>query len=74
MVFIDGSHSMEAALNDYRAWSGHVMRGGILAIHDVFPNPAEGGRPPFEIWTLAQSSGLFENVCLIKSLGLLKRL
>lgn len=74
MVFIDGGHSMEAALTDYRCWSGHIMRGGFLAIHDVFPNPADGGRPPFEIWKLAQESGLFEALPLVKSLGVLKRL
>lgn len=74
MVFIDGGHSMDAALTDYRAWSGHVMRGGLLAIHDVFPNPADGGRPPFEIWKLAQESGLFEALPLVKSLGVLQRL
>lgn len=74
MVFIDGGHSMEAALTDYRAWAPHVVRGGWLAIHDVFPNPADGGRPPYEIWKLAQASGLFEAIPLIKTLGLLKRL
>ncbi len=74
MVFIDGGHSMEAALNDYRSWAGHIVRGGWLAIHDVFPNPADGGRPPYEIWKLAQESGLFEALPLINTLGLLKRL
>lgn len=74
MVFIDGGHSMQAALNDYRCWSGHLVRGGILAIHDVFPNPADGGRPPFEIWKLAQESGLFEALPLFKSLGVLRKL
>lgn len=74
MVFIDGGHSMEAALNDYRCWAPHVIRGGWLAIHDVFPNPADGGRPPFEIWKMAQESGLFEALPLIKTLGLLRRL
>lgn len=74
MVFIDGGHSMDAALNDYHAWACHIIRGGILAIHDVFPNPADGGRPPFEIWRLAQECGLFEALPLIKSLGVLKRL
>lgn len=74
MVFIDGGHSMDAALTDYRCWSGHLMRGGFLAIHDVFPNPKDGGRPPFEIWKLAQESGLFEALPLVKSLGVLKRL
>lgn len=74
MVFIDGGHSLEAALTDYRCWAPQVMRGGLLAIHDVFPNPADGGRPPFEIWTLAQASGLFEAMPLVKSLGVLRRL
>lgn len=74
MVFIDGGHSMEAALTDYHCWSGHVMRGGLLVIHDVFPNPEDGGRPPFEIWKLAQESGLFAALPLVKSLGVLKRL
>lgn len=74
MVFIDGGHSMEAALNDYRSWAGHIVRGGWLAIHDVFPNPADGGRPPYEIWQLAQNSGLFEALPLINTLGLLRRL
>lgn len=74
MVFIDGGHSMAAALTDYRCWAPHIVRGGLLAIHDVFPNPADGGRPPFEIWQLAQQSGLFEAMPLIKTLGLLRRL
>lgn len=74
MVFIDGGHSMEAALTDYRAWAPHVVCGGWLAIHDVFPDPADGGRPPFEIWQLAQQSGLFEAMPLIKTLGMLRRL
>jgi MMP 1-O-methyltransferase len=74
LVFIDGGHSMQAALNDYRSWAGHVIRGGFLVIHDVFPNLADGGRPPFEIWKLAQESGLFEALPLVKSLGVLRRL
>jgi MMP 1-O-methyltransferase len=74
LVFIDGGHSMQAALNDYRSWAGYVVRGGFLVIHDVFPNPADGGRPPYEIWKLAQESGLFEALPLVKSLGVLRRL
>jgi predicted O-methyltransferase YrrM len=73
MVFIDGGHSTEAALTDYRCWAGQIMRGGLLAIHDVFPDPADGGRPPFEIWQLAQASGLFRALPLVKSLGVLVR-
>lgn len=74
MVFIDGGHTMEAALEDLRGWSGKVARGGVLAIHDVFPDPADGGRPPYEIYRMALASGLFEEAAAVKSLRLLKRL
>ena len=73
-VFIDGGHSMPAALADYRHWGARVMAGGVLAIHDVFPDPKDGGRPPFEIYTLAMQSGLFEEVNQVKSLRILRRL
>jgi predicted O-methyltransferase YrrM len=73
LVFIDGGHSMAAALEDYRSWVPHIRRGGWLAIHDIFPNPADGGRPPFEIWELAKASGLFEVYPLINTLGFLRR-
>ncbi|MDF1768307.1 class I SAM-dependent methyltransferase [Maricaulis sp.] len=74
MVFIDGGHSMAAALADYRGWAGRVVAGGILAIHDVFPNPEDGGRPPYEIWKLACASGLFEPVRRTETLEVLRRL
>lgn len=74
MVFIDGGHSMEAALTDYRCWSRHVQPGGYLVIHDIFPNPEDGGRPPFEIWQLAKASGLFEELPLLQTLGVLRRI
>jgi predicted O-methyltransferase YrrM len=74
MVFIDGGHSMEAALADYRGWAGKILPGGILAIHDVFPNPEDGGRPPYEIWKLAIASGLFEQINRVGTLEVLRRL
>jgi hypothetical protein len=74
MVFIDGGHSLEAALTDYRAWLGHLRRGGILAIHDLFANPATGGQAPYTIYQLALASGLFTALPQVGTLGLLKRL
>ena len=74
MVFIDGGHSMEAALTDYRCWEPHLMRGGILAIHDIFEDPYEGGQAPFVIYRMACASGLFESVERVNSLGILRRL
>ena len=72
-VFIDGGHSHHAAHSDYRCWAPKLMRGGILAIHDVFPNPHDGGRPPFEIYQLALASGLIKEIEAVKSLRLLLR-
>lgn len=74
MVFIDGGHSLTAALEDYRAWAGHVARGGILAVHDLFPNPNEGGQAPYTVYKLALASGLFEALDRVNTLGLLRRL
>ncbi len=73
MVFIDGGHSMEAAMADYQSWASHVMPGGILAIHDLFPNPDEGGQAPITIYRLALASKLFEEIEVVNTLGLLRR-
>lgn len=73
MVFIDGGHSLDAAMTDYRCWAGHIIKGGILAIHDLFPNPEEGGQAPITIYRLALASQLFEEVAVVNTLGLLRR-
>ncbi len=73
-VFIDGGHSLEAALTDYRTWAPHVMPGGYLMIHDIFPDPADGGQAPHTIYQLALASGLFAPQPMTRSLGVLKRL
>lgn len=74
MVFIDGGHSEEAALCDYRSWAPHIIRGGILAIHDIFPDPAEGGQAPYNILKKAVASGLFNEIERINTLGILQRI
>ena len=43
-LFIDGGHGVEPARADFAGWTPHVAPGGTLAIHDVFPDPADGGR------------------------------
>jgi len=73
MVFIDGGHTHEAAHADYEAWSGKIARGGILAIHDLFPDPAAGGQAPIEIYRRAVASGLFDELPTTKTLGVLRR-
>ena len=73
LVFIDGGHSMEAACTDYHAWVGHILPGGYLLIHDIFTDPSEGGQAPHHIYQLAIDSGLFKNIKMVKTLGVLKR-
>lgn len=60
LVFIDGGHGEEPAHADYDGWAHLVMPGGWLAIHDVFPDPADGGRPPYEIYRRALADGFVE--------------
>ena len=73
MVFIDGGHSEKAAQKDYELWSQRITKGGLLAIHDVFPNPEDGGRPPYNIYRRALESGNFKKLEMIKTLGLLMK-
>jgi len=74
LLFIDGGHGHEPAHADYENWVPHVVQGGLLLIHDVFPDPADGGRPPFEIWTRAMDSGAFEEIGHTGSLRTLRRI
>jgi predicted O-methyltransferase YrrM len=60
LVFIDGGHGEVPAHADYDAWSIRIAPGGYLAIHDVFPDPADGGRPPYEIYCRALTDGFTE--------------
>ncbi len=73
MVFIDGGHTFEAAFTDYNSWVSHLMPGGFLLIHDIFPDPSKGGQAPFCIYQLALSSGLFQELPMVNTLGILKR-
>jgi len=71
--FIDGGHGAEPAWADFRGWAPHVAVGGWLAIHDVFPDPADGGRPPYELYCAARDSGEFEDDGACGSLRVLRR-
>lgn len=73
LVFIDGGHSLTQALEDYRGWAMKIERGGLLAIHDVYPAPEEGGQAPITIYRLARDSGLFRGFQQAGSLRVLER-
>lgn len=73
LLFIDGGHGEESAWADYHAWAPKVTDGGRLMIHDVFPDPADGGRPPYEIYRAAIDRGDFDEVGAEGSLRVLAR-
>ncbi len=73
LVFIDGGHTDEHATNDYEGWAPKVAEGGLLVIHDVFPDPADGGQAPFRIYVRALESGAFGEVSVTDSLRVLRR-
>ncbi len=73
LLFIDGGHAEEHAHNDYAGWAPWVDAGGALVIHDVFPDPADGGRPPYDIFLRALAGGAFEEVEALGSMRVLRR-
>lgn len=72
-LFIDGGHSEAAANQDFEGWAKWVAVGGALVIHDVFPDPRDGGRPPYLIYCRAIDSGQFREVSATGSLRVLER-
>jgi N-succinyldiaminopimelate aminotransferase len=73
MVFIDGGHTDQAAQADYEGWAPFVTMGGALVIHDVFPDPADGGQAPYRIYQRALESEEFTEVRAVGSLRVLER-
>ncbi len=73
LVFVDGGHTDEHATGDYEGWAPHVAPGGLLVIHDVFPDPADGGQAPYRIHQRALASGAFTEVSVTRSLRVLRR-
>ena len=73
LVFVDGGHTDEHAGNDYVGWGRWVSHGGALVIHDVFPDPADGGRPPYHVFLRALESGAFTEVEALGSMRVLRR-
>jgi MMP 1-O-methyltransferase len=72
LVFVDGGHTDEHAGNDYTGWARWVRRGGTLAVHDVFPDPADGGQAPYRVYLRALADG-FEETAVLGSLRVLTR-
>jgi len=73
LVFIDGGHSREDVNTDYNSWAQHIIPEGYLAIHDIFKDPDKGGQAPYHIYKLALATGLFRELSMVKTLGVLQR-
>lgn len=73
MLFIDGGHAEVHATHDYLGWAPWLVSGGLMVIHDVFPDPADGGRPPYDIYLRALASGDFAEVEALGSMRVLRR-
>src|SRR5450756_241231 len=73
MRFIDGGHTEAAARWDYDGWAPWVALSGALAIHDVYPDPADGGHAPFLVYQRALASRAFTEVRHEGSLRVLER-
>jgi predicted O-methyltransferase YrrM len=73
LVFIDGGHAFETAWQDYLCWSGHIMAGGYLLIHDIFKDPTQGGQAPYDVYKRALATGLYDALEMTGTLGVLCR-
>ncbi|HEX6468430.1 MAG TPA: class I SAM-dependent methyltransferase [Streptosporangiaceae bacterium] len=73
LVFIDGGHAEDLAQADYDGWAPHVLPGGALAFHDIFPDPAAGGQAPYRVYQRALDSGAWVEVRTTGSLRVLER-
>jgi predicted O-methyltransferase YrrM len=73
MLFIDGGHSEANVVADYEGWAPWLAKGGALAFHDIFPDPADGGQAPYRVYRRALASGAFKEVSVVGSLRVLER-
>ncbi len=72
LLFLDGNHTEEVAQHDYAAFAPHLVPGGLLLVHDVFPDPADGGQAPWHVVQRALAEG-FAPMSVSGSLRVLRR-
>ena len=72
LLFLDGNHTEQTAQHDYAAFSAHLVPGGLLAVHDVFPDPRDGGQAPWHVVERALEEG-FRPTLECGSLRVLRR-
>ncbi len=72
LVFIDGGHAFETTLKDYQMWTRQILPGGYLLIHDIFHDPKDGGQAPYRVYQMAKETGLFHELPMTRTLGVLQ--
>ena len=72
LLFVDGGHTDKHAAGDYTGFGRWVGHGATMVIHDVFPDPVDGGRPPYQIYLRALAHG-FEETTALGSMRVLVR-
>ncbi|GLX97495.1 class I SAM-dependent methyltransferase [Herbidospora sp. NBRC 101105] len=72
LLFVDGGHSEDPVTRDYEGWAPHVVPGGVLIFHDIYPDPADGGQAPYRIYRRALDEG-FKEVRVTGSLRALEK-
>jgi hypothetical protein len=72
LVFIDGAHSEDDVMADYESWAPKIVADGLLAFHDVFEDPSQGGRGPFNAYLRARENG-FTDERAVGSLRVLRK-
>lgn len=73
LLFLDGNHTEAVAQHDYAAFAPHLTPGALLAVHDVFPDPRDGGQAPWHVVQRALASGEFVEESRTGSLRILRR-
>jgi predicted O-methyltransferase YrrM len=74
LLFIDGGHAEDLAQADYESWAPWIATGGALVIHDVFPDPADGGQAPYHVYQRALATGAFADRRVEGSLRVVERI
>jgi predicted O-methyltransferase YrrM len=62
-LYIDGDHTIDGCMRDFRALEGFVATGGYIMFHDVMPELCKWEGPAFLLDTIIRKDKRFE-VCL----------
>jgi predicted O-methyltransferase YrrM len=65
VLFIDGDHSTEGMLQDFRDYAPLVRKGGIIAVHDIYYLPTVA-----EAWKQVPGGQRFESKQNQSSIGI----